>query len=175
MLLDFAARCAGDRFVFARKAMGRSMTILVSVVVPTYKRPELLRRCLAALLAQDYDPRAYEIIVADDAACDVTRQLVERLCLIHEEYEDCLHLRLSIAETKQAASFAGLALTPQPLLPIWERGCRRSDGDEGAEINSSALRYLPVTGAHGPAAARNAGWRAARGAIVAFTDDDCMP
>lgn len=37
------------------------------------------------------------------------------------------------------------------------------------------LRYLAVTGAHGPAAARNIGWRAARGAIIAFTDDDCVP
>jgi GT2 family glycosyltransferase len=37
------------------------------------------------------------------------------------------------------------------------------------------VRYLPVTGAHGPAAARNAGWRAARGAVVAFTDDDTIP
>src|SRR4051812_36479910 len=26
-----------------------------------------------------------------------------------------------------------------------------------------------------PAAARNAGWRAARGGIIAFTDDDCIP
>ena len=33
----------------------------------------------------------------------------------------------------------------------------------------------PRAGAHGPAAARNAGWRAARGAIIAFTDDDCIP
>jgi GT2 family glycosyltransferase len=38
-----------------------------------------------------------------------------------------------------------------------------------------ALRYLPITGAHGPAAARNAGWRSAAGPIIAFTDDDCVP
>ena len=38
-----------------------------------------------------------------------------------------------------------------------------------------ALRYLAVTGAHGPAAARNAGWRHAVGPIIAFTDDDCIP
>jgi GT2 family glycosyltransferase len=37
-------------------------------------------------------------------------------------------------------------------------------------------RYVPVAGAHhGPAAARNAGWRAARGWLVAFTDDDTIP
>ena len=37
------------------------------------------------------------------------------------------------------------------------------------------IRYLPPLGPtapHGPAAARNRGWRSARGAIVAFTDDD---
>ena len=37
----------------------------VSVVVPTYRRPELLARCLAALAAQDFDPKAVEVIVAD--------------------------------------------------------------------------------------------------------------
>ena len=38
------------------------------------------------------------------------------------------------------------------------------------------LRYLrPADGHRGPAAARNAGWRAATGAIVAFTDDDTVP
>jgi len=36
--------------------------------------------------------------------------------------------------------------------------------------------YLqPPQGAHGPAAARNAGWRIARAPLVAFTDDDTVP
>ena len=37
------------------------------------------------------------------------------------------------------------------------------------------VRYIANLGRHGPAAARNLGWRAARAAIVAFTDDDTVP
>jgi GT2 family glycosyltransferase len=104
------------------------MTIAISVVVPTYRRPALLRRCLEALLAQDLDPATYEIVVADDAACQHTQQLVA--CVAHEH---------------------------------------------GAARRGIAVHYLPVTGLHGPAAARNVGWRAAGGAVIAFTDDDCVP
>jgi GT2 family glycosyltransferase len=46
---------------------------------------------------------------------------------------------------------------------------------EAWRANGGQLRYLRVEGAHGPAAARNAGWRASRGRLVAFTDDDCIP
>jgi hypothetical protein len=36
------------------------------------------------------------------------------------------------------------------------------------------ITYIGSTGPHGPAAARNHGWRAAAGAIIAFTDDDTI-
>ncbi len=99
------------------------MSVRVSVVVPTFRRADLLDRCLSALTAQDCDAASYEVIVADDAADDDTRRQVEE--------------------------WAGSA--------------------------PCAVRYVAVTGPHGPAAARNAGWRAARGEVVAFTDDDCVP
>ena len=38
-----------------------------------------------------------------------------------------------------------------------------------------AIRYVAVTATQGPAGQRNAAWRITRGAIVAFTDDDCIP
>jgi glycosyltransferase involved in cell wall biosynthesis len=53
------------------------VTIEASVVVPTFNRPELLDRCLAGLVAQTYDPTAYEIVIADDAASESTRRQVE--------------------------------------------------------------------------------------------------
>lgn len=34
---------------------------VVSVVVPTYRRPDLLERCLDALCVQVFDPTTYEM------------------------------------------------------------------------------------------------------------------
>jgi len=106
--------------------MRANSTYCVSVVVPTYKRLELLHRCLTALVEQDIAPTAYEIIIVDDAVYAGTRQEVEAWAARLEE-----------------------------------------DG--------YTLRYVPVTRTHGPAAARNVGWRVATGEIIAFTDDDCLP
>jgi GT2 family glycosyltransferase len=100
------------------------MNLDVSVVVPTYQRPDLLSRCLAALTAQDFDHRRYEIIVADDGPSEETRRAVER----------------------------------------WA----------GVTHGGPRIRYVPVTGNHGPAAARNCGWWRAAGPIIAFTDDDTI-
>jgi GT2 family glycosyltransferase len=45
----------------------------------------------------------------------------------------------------------------------------------GAIGRAPAITYLANPGPHGPAAARNRGWRRARAPIVAFTDDDTVP
>jgi glycosyltransferase involved in cell wall biosynthesis len=106
------------------------LSIRVSVVVPTYKRPHLLRNCLDALIHQEYPPHAYEIIIVDDACCEETRALVE--------------------------GFSGQAHARKP--------------DSNPQIH-----YAVAAQTQGPAAARNIGWRMARGEIIAFTDDDCLP
>jgi glycosyltransferase involved in cell wall biosynthesis len=55
----------------------------VSVVVPTYRRPAMLERCLTSILTQDYDPARFEIIVCDDGPDDATRATVERIAREH--------------------------------------------------------------------------------------------
>ncbi len=94
----------------------------VSVVVPTYRRPGLLARCLEALRRQNFDVSAFEVIVADNAADAETRALVQ-----------------------------------------------------GQTAPGPAVRYVAASARRGPACARNVGWRAAAGDVIAFTDDDCVP
>ena len=63
--------------------MTAQLAPLVSVVVPTYRRPDLLARCLEALCAQSLAGDRYEVIVADDAAGlpdDVQTQTIVARC-----------------------------------------------------------------------------------------------
>lgn len=94
----------------------------ISVVIPTYQRPNLLANYLKALSEQIFDKAEYEVIVVSDGPDQQTQQAV------------------------------------------------RDHNDTG--IN---LRYLSLPEKKGPAAARNYGWLNAKGGIIAFTDDDCVP
>ncbi len=47
-----------------------------SIIVPTFQRPEGLRRCLAALLRMDYPADRYEVIVVDDGSDPPVEPLV---------------------------------------------------------------------------------------------------
>lgn len=49
----------------------------VSVIVPTYRRPDLLARCLGALRRQPLAARRYEIIVCDDGPDPASRSAVK--------------------------------------------------------------------------------------------------
>src|SRR3954463_13355474 len=55
-----------DRSATGDVARDASSLPMVSVVIPTHHRPELLRRCLAAVLEQAYPSDRFEIIVVED-------------------------------------------------------------------------------------------------------------
>jgi glycosyltransferase involved in cell wall biosynthesis len=52
--------------------------MLISVVVPTYKRPLLLSRCIEALLKQSYQEK-FEILIVSDGPDHETKELVQQL------------------------------------------------------------------------------------------------
>ena len=122
--LDAPAAAAAADSATRAPASASTAPPRVSVVVPTCRRPELLLRCLQALLAQDLPPEQFEIVVVDDARCDWTQTVMRALA---------------------------------------------------AELPSPTLRYLRPAHGRGPATARNTGWRAAHGPVIAFTDDDTVP
>lgn len=93
---------------------------LVSIVIPTYARPERLRDCLVALARQTMPADTFEIIVVDDGS-------------------------------------------PQRVVP-----------PEATTPSGPAIRIIRQPNA-GPSAARNRGVAEARGELIAFTDDDCLP
>jgi glycosyltransferase involved in cell wall biosynthesis len=100
------------------------MATFVSVIIPTYRRPSLLTRCLTALARQDLGAEQFEIIVVSDGVDAETYEVVRSLRAFHPE--------ISI----------GFFETPQRK---------------------------------GPASARNLGWKHAKGELIVFTDDDCIP
>lgn len=57
----------------------------VSVIVLTFNRRELLRRCLESLFRQTYPAEALEIVVSDDGSTDGTGDLVRELAATRRE------------------------------------------------------------------------------------------
>lgn len=87
-----------------------------------------------------------------------------------------------LARCLEALLEQDLAPENYEILIIDDANCRETKHlVEGrarcAALHGQCVRYIPMECAHrhGPAVARNTGWRAARGEIIAFTDDDCIP
>jgi glycosyltransferase involved in cell wall biosynthesis len=55
------------------------MQIKISVVVPTYKRPELLRSCLKCVLNQKLEKQQYEVIIVSDGPDFESKKVVTEL------------------------------------------------------------------------------------------------
>jgi glycosyltransferase involved in cell wall biosynthesis len=140
------------------------MSIVVSIVVPTYYRTQSVLRCLDALLSQEFEPADYEILVVDNAASEETRQAVEAWLdeVIAERSisEKVYKVSPSADEFHKDGALTTATITQETMTMLPE---------------VPVVRYIAANGKRGPGAARNIGWRAAQGNIIAFTDDDCIP
>ena len=127
------------------------------MVVPTFKRPELLDRCLAALVAQTFDPSAYEIVIADDAASESTRRQVEewrnRYLQRDRQFTIC---QCVIAQGPAAARNAGwrfgqgrvIAFTDDDCIPQPRMAARPASGHSrrGARRSRGGSSYRCLSG-----------------------------
>ncbi len=92
----------------------------ISIIIPTYNRPQQLATCLESLTSLDYPRDSFEVIVVDD----------------------------------------GSKTELEPVVTPFS-----------SKLDISLLRQTN----NGAASARNTGAKQAKGAFLAFTDDDCMP
>ncbi len=83
------------------------------MVVPTYRRPSLLAKCLGSLATQDLDPDRFEVVVVDDASGPETREVLEELSSAWPQ------LRWLVQDVNcgpAAARNRGIAAARSPLL-----------------------------------------------------------
>ena len=100
------------------------MRVKISVVVPTYDRPLLLKKCLEGLIKQNFPKEEFEVIIVTDGHDEVTCKMIDKV---------------------------------------------------RCENDAKNIFCFSLPEKKGPAAARNKGWRASKGELILFTDDDCIP
>ncbi len=81
-------------------------SLRISVVVPTYKRVELLRRNLHALMRQTLPASQYEVIVAYQDESDGTGELLRTLAAAHPNLRYLPEPRPGVAHARNAGLYA---------------------------------------------------------------------
>jgi GT2 family glycosyltransferase len=85
----------------------------ISVVVPTYKRPELLAMCLTSLAHQHLDASRFEVVVVDDGSGSETAAVVQAAEI---ELPSLQHFELASNQGPAAARNAGIAAASAQLV-----------------------------------------------------------
>jgi len=124
------------------------MSTLVSVVVPTYKRPELLERCLGALIAQSFPADAFEIVVADDGPDEATRRLVREWALRTHGAPEIRYVPVNDSQGPAAARNRGWEAADSPIIAFTDDDAvPRPDWlVEGCQVILASPKFLAATG-----------------------------
>jgi len=122
---------------------------VIEIRVPTYKRPELLRRCLGSILQQTY--KNWVVIVMDDSLQQEGRQVVE-------EFSDSRVAYIPNKKNKGCSANIDQAFLPVPILngshacvveddnwvlPKFLEKNVRSLNESGARVTLMNQRILP--------------------------------
>lgn len=112
----------------------------ISVIIPTYKRPDLLKICLLHLNNQSIDKARFEVIVVSDGSDEITKEAVSQF---KENYELNVHY-LSTPSKKgpAAARNLGWRSASSDFIAFTDDDCQPKPGWLSAFLN----RYKKVEG-----------------------------
>jgi GT2 family glycosyltransferase len=129
-----------------------SSQLLVSVVIATCGRPQLLLRCLDALARQTLPPHLYDVIVVDDGRSEDTRSAVARFAMHTQGLPVVRYLRPDGTRGPAAARNRGWRASDAPLIAFtdddtvpdtdWLRQGLRAMSDERVAISGRIV--VPV-------------------------------
>jgi MoaA/NifB/PqqE/SkfB family radical SAM enzyme len=92
----------------------------ISIVVPTYHRPQLLSKCLSSIIDQAYPKEKFEVIVVDDGSNKETKVIVE-------EFKNTTGTNLRyVAQDRKgpaAARNLGAKLASSPIIGFVDDDC----------------------------------------------------
>jgi GT2 family glycosyltransferase len=124
------------------------MSTLVSVVVPTYKRPDLLERCLAALVAQRFPKESFEIVVADDGPDEDARRVVRNWALLTRGAPEIRYVPVTESQGPAGARNRGWEAADSPIIAFTDDDTvPRPDWlVEGYQVILASPRYIAASG-----------------------------
>ena len=135
----------------SQTAVGGPRPLEIAVVIATYRRPDLLARCLAALRVQTIAGSRYEVIVADDDAGNDGAARTKDLVGVHNDSTGgAPHFRyVPVTRTQGPAGArnAGWRTSAARLIAFTDDDTIPEPGWLAAGIESLADRYDAVGGA----------------------------
>lgn len=90
--------------LFHSKKIGIRMQPYISVIIPTYNRKEMLKKCLKSVLSVNYPKYRYEVIVIDDGSTDGTYEFLMEVAKEHQ------NLRILRQENRGPAAARNLGI-----------------------------------------------------------------
>ncbi len=91
----------------------------VSIIIPTYNRLECLKKAVHATLYQSVDPEDYEVIVIDDGSNDGTKEYLNEVKGIHNNF----HFRSQQNGGPASARNLGLNISIAPIIAFTDDDC----------------------------------------------------
>lgn len=68
--------CVFNTYLDEGKVVSKDGSVMVSVIIPSYNRAQMLGITIESFIDQDYPPDSFEIIIADNNSTDKTREVV---------------------------------------------------------------------------------------------------